>query len=207
MTDETHDPDTGTDEDIGDLEIAGPADVTTEAAPTGGEAPPPGPPGPRAFPQHFSILLGASFVFVASQTYWERPHVFGTATPGTWMHSGTFLMALSLYVGLVGIINILQGRLAGMLSAFVLGIASLYLGIKKYMQTIDQDAFLSRPDIKELDSIETWQDVWKHWFGQFGPGVFLSIVGGTLIVMVFVKALFPSKKAAAPAPSPRRRRR
>ena len=111
MTDETHDPDTSTEDQIGDLEInsGGDIPVAEAAAPDA----PPAAAGPRTFPQHYTLLMGGVFVFAASQADWERAHVFGQTTNGTGMAHGTFLMALSIYVVLVAILNILHGRLKG----------------------------------------------------------------------------------------------
>jgi len=210
MSEETTDPDTSTEDQIGDLEL-GPPEVTNEDVPVAGAAipdlPRAAPQGPRSFPQHYTLLLGSVFVLAASLTVWERGHVFGKTVSGPEMLSGTFLMAMAIYGVIVAILNIAQGRLRGMMSAFVTGAAALYLAILKYSATISQAHFLSRGEIKKLDGIETQQDVWKHWIGQFGPGVWLSFIGGAIIVLVFLKAFFPSKKAAEPAPPPRRRRR
>jgi hypothetical protein len=50
----------------------------------------------------------------------------------------------------------------------------------------------------------TTQEAVNAFLGQFGPGQYLALVGGLIIMSMFVKAMFPKKKA--PEPAPRRRR-
>jgi hypothetical protein len=225
-------PDTSTDDEIDKLDIGEP--VVQPAIPVAEEAaapPAPLPPaGPRVFPQHYTLLYSAVVVGVAALSVWERPHIFGVEVRGPDMISGVFLLAMAVYTAIVGMLNILQGRLRGMLAAFVTGVASLYFGIKAYFRTIDQDAFLSRGELSDyigkniyperflenmeafpkaaLHSIETWQGKWTYWAGQFGPGVWFSLLGGVLIVLIFLKAILGGggKKKQEPAPQPARRR-
>ncbi|MHC4223326.1 MAG: hypothetical protein ACYSUN_04995 [Planctomycetota bacterium] len=230
---EPQNPDTNTDDEIDKLEV--PEPVGQPAIPVAEEAaapPPPAPaPRPRVFPQHYTLLYGAVVTGIASLAVWERAHVFGVDISGPQMLSGMFLLAMATYCTIVGILNVLQGRLRGMLASFVTGVAALYFGIKAYFRTIEQDSFLSREDISRflsdnvipqqfrenmdafpkaaLDAIETWQDKYIYWIGQFGPGVWLSLLGGLLIVLVFLKALVGGgkKKEEAPAQPARRRGR
>ena len=69
---ESRDPDTSTEDQIGDLEIAAPEESVPVAGAAPPDAPPAGPPGPRTFPQHYTLLLGSIFIFVGAISVWER---------------------------------------------------------------------------------------------------------------------------------------
>jgi predicted small integral membrane protein len=232
---DTSDPDTNTDDEIGDLQISESEEVQ-EAIPVAEEPPPPPeqpapalPPGPRTFPQHYTLLFASVMVAVAAMAVWERAHVFGKDIVG---HpsgiAGTFLLTMGAYGVIIGMLNILQGRLRGMMAAFVTGVAALYFGIKAFVRTLNHDGCLGLNEIKNfvndpaaipqrfaddaslvfpkdaLSSFEDHKEIYSYWVGQFGPGVWWSIVGGALIVLVFLKAFMPAKKAE-PAPAPRSR--
>jgi hypothetical protein len=204
MTEQTFPPvgGEGPDTDTGDIEV--PAAIPVAEAAGGGAQPPPAEPaGPRVFPQHYSILLGASLVLVGAFTVWEREHVFGKEIRGPDMISGAFLLAMALYTLVVGMLNVVGGRLRGMLGAFVTGVASIYLAVGKMIDTQGAAHFRGWSDFKE-GSI---QDKVSGFVGQFGPGVWLSLLGGLWIVLVFVKAIFGGKKTAAPASAAASRRR
>ena len=239
MSNEEHkDPDTNTDDNLGDLELSKPSFPETlpvaEAdspgeEPQAGEPPPAAPAGPSTFPQHYTLLFGSILVMVSGLAVWERAHVFGVEVSGLQMISGTFLFAFGLYTALVGMLNILHGRLRGMMASFITGAAGLFLGIKAAFRTYaqglhlehgeiaaflktqaipDRDPFASDPTSfpnAALEKLQTQQEVIYYWLGQWGPGIWLSILGGSLIVWVFLKAFLPSKKAK-PAPAPSRAR-
>lgn len=237
MNEEHKDPDTNTDDNVsGDLEISEPsypeAVPVADAAdtPQAEQPAPPAPAGPRAFPQHYTLLLGSVMCMVASLVIWERAHVFGQDVRGIDMISGSFLFAMALYGVIVAILNIQHGRLRGMMSSFITGAAALYIGIKKALATFGQDMFLTKSEISAyvtkkviperapfdaapdlfpkgtLDQFTDHKEVWGYFLGQYAPGVWWSILGGLLIVFVFLKAFMPSKKAE-PAPPPTRGRR
>lgn len=226
MSEETTDPDTSTEDQIGELEIAEQKESVSEAEP----APPEAPPGPRTFPQHYTLLLGFVFVLVGAISVWEREHVFGRDISGTDMISATFLLAMAIYGILVAVLNILHGRLRGMLAAFVTGVAALYFGIKAAFATFYQPLHLALDEINTymkgntlpdrppfdkhpelfptevFDAMSDKKEIWSYWLGQWGPGIWWTTLGGAMIAFLFLKAFFPGKKAAEPAP-PRRRRR
>ena len=160
-----------------------------------------------------------------------RSYIFGKTISGTDMISGTFLLAMSIYGILVALLNITQGRLRGMMAAFVVGVASLYLGIKAAFATFNQPLHLALSEINGymdgkviptrepfdqnpalfptavFDTMTDKKEIWAYWLGQWGPGIWWTALGGILICLLFLKAFLPSKKAAEPAPPPRRRRR
>ena len=125
------------------------------------------------------------------------------------MISGAFLMAFASYSILIGLLNILQGRLRGMGSAFMTGFLAIFFSLKTIGRTMNFEG----PDgaglgWKEYGDIKaaTVQDQASGYIGQIGPGALLALVGGLLIIGVFIKAMLPNKAAEAPAPSSRRRR-
>jgi len=236
--DEHKDPDTNTDDNLADLELSKPSfpETVPVAEPAGtaeetraDEPAPPLAPGPRTFPQHYTLLFGSILVMVSGLAVWERAHVFGAEVTGLQMISGTFLFAFGLYTALVGMLNIMHGRLRGMMAAFIGGAAALYFGIKKAIATFGADRCLGLNEINEyiagkqipnrapfdanpelfptavLESFTDKKEVYSYYLGQFAPGIWISILGGMLIVWVFLKAFMPSKKAE-PAPAPSRGR-
>jgi hypothetical protein len=207
-------------------------DPVIDEPPPAAEPPAPAlvaPVGPRSFPQHYTLLLGAVFVAIAGMTVWEREAVFGAEIEADEMISGTFLFAMAVYSIIVGVMNIMLGRLKGMMSAFITGAAALYFGIKKAVATFAQDRALFLGEIQSyvyekkmpaqgfyaenpdafpkstLDRMEDAKEVYIYWIGQVAPGVWWSILGGLLMVWVFLKAFMPAKKAE-PAPAPSRSR-
>jgi hypothetical protein len=205
MTEQTFPPvgGEGPDTDTGDIEV--PAAIPVAEAAGGAAQPAPAEAaGPRVFAQHYSILLGSSLVLVGAITVWEREHVFGKEVRGPDMISGAFLLAMAVYTLVVGALNVVGGRLRGMLAAFVTGIASIYLAVGKMIATQGAAHFQGWSDFKG----GSFQDKVTGFVGQFGPGVWMSLLGGLWIVLVFVKAIVGGKKkAAAPAPAAASRRR
>ena len=198
-----------TDTDM-DFEPAVSADSVSE----GKEDAPPPPPqepgaGPRTFPQQYTMLLGCVLVLVASLSVWEREHVFGKDISGTDMISGCFLLAFALHSTIIQILGLVQGRLK-LLATFMTGFLALYFGVPAYLRTSRQEAFKSLDQLKE--SADTFQDAAGAWVGQFGPGVWLALFGGLVLIWVFLKPfIIPSGKkkkepATAPARGGRRRR-
>jgi hypothetical protein len=218
-------PDTNTDDEIGGLDIPNPEvreaipvaeGAPVESSPPASEdeaPPPPAPTGPRVFPQHYSILFGSVVVLVGAMSVWERAHVFGVDVSGPQMISGTLLIAMALYCVIVGVINIITGRLRGMFAVFLTGVFALYLSIKGYMRTLDADAvvseggetlvrgFLSRDQIKTLPGEHSFQLDLTTWVSQFGPGVWITLIGGILITLVFLKAIVGGGKKGEAAPA------
>ena len=211
------------------IEVAPP--VTDEAPPP---APPAGPPGPRNLPQHFSLLFGSICVLVGALSVWEREHVFGMQVDGPDKIAGALLLALSGYATLMGALNVLQGRLRGMLATFSTAFFALYFGIPAILATDAHAAFLRPgeiadyigsaegdqpliPDRFEQEGIEfpadalkalpaSWQAPYKYWIGQFAPGPLMTTFGGALLIWVFLKGMFGGKKKTEPAPAPSRGR-
>ncbi|MHC4937858.1 MAG: hypothetical protein ACYTHK_02680 [Planctomycetota bacterium] len=218
-------------------ENEGPTHIEVEPPAAAQEPPPPaapvaGPPPPRAFPQHYKLLFGAFCVLIGSMAVWEREHVFGMEIEGEVMISGTILTVLAGYSVIVGILNIMQGRLAGMLAAFMTGVMALYFGIPAMIGTFNHDRFIALNEITEFreqqaipkrftdkglefpgevfEKFTTQQDAWKYVIGQYAPGPIMTTFGGLLMIWVFLGAMFGGKKKKAepePAPSSRRRGR
>jgi hypothetical protein len=193
--------------------------------------------GPRSFPQHYKLLFGAFCVLIGSMAVWQREHVFGVEIEGNEMISGNLLMILSGYCVLVGILNIMNGRLAGMLAAFLTGIAALYFGLPGIWNTYGHDAFLTHAEIdtyfnsvssgegekiplrfaeqglpfpsEAIKKFKTENDKWYYTIGQIAPGPIFSTLGGFLMIFVFAGAVFGGKKkgGSEPPPTARRRRR
>jgi len=204
------------------------------APPAADDAPPPAPPqqaGPRTMPQHYSLLFACFTVFIGAISVWEREHVFGAEVEGPAMISGAFLMALAGYATIIGIINILQGRLRGVMATMALCFFALYFSIPALNSTYQNEAFVTFGEISEyketqdapnpiipdrfnenadltfpaetLDAMPmTWQTPYKYGIGQFAPGPLMTLFGGILIAWVFLKGIFGGKKKEpAPAPS------
>jgi len=222
-----------TDPNLDPQETESPTHIEVEPPALENEPPPPSAPPaggpPRAFPQHYNLLFGAFCVLIGSMAVWERAHVFGAEIEGEATHAGSILMVLAGYSVLVGVLNIMQGRLAGMLAAFMTGVLALYFGIPGIVRTFDQPRCLGFDEIgayvaeekiperfvnegiefpaKALSSISTWQGKFRYFIGQFGPGPFLATAGGALLIWVFLGAMFGGKKKKEPEPQPTARRR
>jgi len=211
-----------------------PTHVEVEPPSLGSEPPPPAAPvaaaaPPRAFPQHYRLLFGSFCVLIGAMTVWEREHVFGATIEGEDMISGTLLTILAGYSVIVGALNIMHGRLAGMLAAFMTGVLALYFGIPGIWGTWRHEQFIAlnevnqyiekktiperfaeNPDLefpKEVfESFTSKQDTWKYVMGQFAPGPLWTTFGGALLLWVFLSAMFGGKKKKEPEPAPSRRR-
>lgn len=190
-----------TDTDM-DFEPAVSADSVAESQE---DAPPP-PPEPsaglRTFPQQYTLLFGCVVVLVASLSVWEREAVFGRDIRGSDMISGCFLLAFALHSVIVQILGLIQGRLR-LLATFMTGFLALYFGIPAYLRTGRQEAFQALDEIKK--SSDTLQDAAGTWVGQYGPGVWLALFGGLVLIWIFLKPfIIPSRKKKEPAPAPAR---
>jgi len=230
MTDPNEQPNEGE-----NPETEGAAPTHIEVAPPAAEdAPPPPPPqqaGPRSLPQHFSLLFANFVVFIGAISVWEREHVFGMEIEGPEMLSGAFILALAGYATIVSILNIVQGRLRGMLATLSVCFFALYFGIPAIKTTFEHPAFVTATEVDEFKASEgnpnrvipdrftadskyefpaetidamptTWQTPYKYMVGQYAPGPLLTVFGGLLIAWIFLKGIFGGKKKEpAPAPS------
>ena len=230
MTDPNLDPQEG---ENADSEAAAPTHIEV-APPASDDAPPPAQPpqaGPRTLPQHFSLLFANFVVFVGAISVWEREHVFGMEIEGPEMLSGAFLLALGGYATIVSILNIMQGRLRGMMATLSVCFFALYFGFPAMKATYEHPAFLTSDEVADyrmpendaapqipdrftsdetlefpseaLDAMpQTWQTPYKFMLGQYAPGPLLTVFGGLLIAWVFLKGIFGGKKKEpTPAPS------
>lgn len=185
-------------------------------------APPPaaaaaGPEAPRIFPQQYKMLFANVCILAGTLTVWERQHVTGQADLyGFTSIGGAFVMAASAYCILVGIVGLLRGGMrlgSSLLSSFF----ALYFAIKSMVRLIRIDevkAMVGDQEVIIVPGFQLWGDISdKYGFqrgvevflAQFGPGIYLNLLGGAVIFWMFIKAMFFSKKKA-PEPAPRRRR-
>ncbi len=168
--------------------------------------PPPAAPaeGPRIFPQQYTMLFANTCILAGTLTVWERRVLLRAGTEdlyGFQSIGGAFVMAASAYCVLVGMVGLVRGgmRLASsLLSSFF----ALYFGVKSILTVTALEGFQLFGDLK--DSLG-FQKAVNSFLGQIGPGVYLNLLGGAVILWMFVKAMFFSKKKA-PEPAPRRRR-
>ena len=207
--------------------------ASAAAAPAGV---PTGSAAPRSFPEHYKLLFGAFCVLIGSMAVWQRAHVFGMEVEGDEMISGNLLTILSGYCVLIGFLNIMHGRMAGMLAAFLTALAALYFGLPGMYKTYTHDAFVTEAEIAEyissvktgdgdripqrfadhgltfpseaIKGFKTKQDKWYYVMGQFAPGPIFTTMGGFLMLWVFAGAIFGGKKKKGGSePPPSARRR
>ncbi len=193
-----------TDTDM-DFEPAVSADSVAESQE---DAPPPPPEpsaGPRTFPQQYTLLFGCVVVLVASLSVWEREAVFGRDIRGSDMISGCFLLAFALHSVIVQILGLIQGRLK-LMATFMTGFLALYVGVGAFMRTGSRSAFRSLEQIREAaPDGSSYQQTYYDYLGQYGPGVWLALFGGLVLIWVFLKPfILPSGKKKEPAPAPAR---
>jgi len=79
---------------------------------------------------------------------------------------------------------------------------ALYFAIKSILRVTHLDGFQLFGDLKDKLG---FQEGVNTFFAQLGPGIYLNLLGGAVILWMFIKAMFFSKKKT-PAPAPRRRR-
>ncbi len=193
------DPDTDTGEKFPAMEAIPVAEPESPAP-----AAPPVPDPPRIFPQQYTMLFANTCILAGTLTVWERRVLLGAGAEdlyGFQSIGGAFVMAVSAYCVLVGLVGLLRGgmRLASsLLSSFF----ALYFGIKSILTVTALEGFQLFGDLK--DSLG-FQKAVNSFLGQLGPGVYLNLFGGAVILWMFIKAMFFSKKKA-PEPAPRRRR-
>lgn len=208
-----------------DTDTGGEKFPAMEAIPVADPAAPAPPPptaetgGPRIFPQQYTMLFANTCILVGALTVWERHHVtgqpdlYGFASIG-----GAFVMAASAYCVLVGIVGLISGRMrlgSSLLSSFF----ALYFAIKSMIRLagIDEVKGLlpgTTQEVVVVPGFRYFGDL-HHDLGiqrgvdaflaQFGPGIYLNLLGGLVIMLMFIKAMFFSKKKQE-APAPRRRR-
>ena len=217
---------------------AGPQHIEV-APPVASEEPPAvpaGPAGPRNLPQHFSLLFGCFCVLVGSMAVWERAHVFGATVEGDEKLAGAILFALAGYSTIIATLNVMQGRLRGMLAMFTTAFFALYFGIPALLDTYKADGFVTGEEIEQhqaarkadgtppipdrflkpgsvpypmaaIDKVPpSWQGPLRYIVGQYGPGPIMTTFGSALLIWVFLKGMFGGKKKSEPAPAPSRGR-
>ncbi len=176
----------------------------------GRDAVPQGPAGPK---ESYRLLFGASFIVAGGLAVWQRATVFDGRVEVTGLDSVSvsLLFAFGLYTFLVGIANVVSGRLIpGMPAAFVTGVCGLWFGIRGFLTTWQQEGCLGWDEVgKNLQGTadEGMLAQVRVWLGQFAPGPWAATLGGLVIVVVFLKAIFGGKKSPPPPPSTRRRSR
>jgi hypothetical protein len=209
------DPDTDTGEKFPAME------AIPVAEPAGGPPAPPAsePEGPRIYPQQYKMMFANVCILVGTLTVWERHHVTGQPDLyGFVSIGGAFVMAASAYCVLVGLVGLFRGGMrlgSSLLSSFF----ALYFAIKSMVRVAGLDevkavipgttqevvlspGFMYFGDATHKHGIQEGVEV---FLGQFGPGIYLNLLGGAVIFWMFVKAMFFSKKKAQ-EPAPRRRR-
>jgi len=180
------------------------ADAAAPAPPPASQPVAEGPGGPRVFPQQYTMLFANVCILVGALTVWERhgvtgqPDLYGFQSIG-----GSLVAAASAYCALVGMVGLIRGGMrlgSSLLSSFF----GLYFAISSMLRLSRLDGF--DPYGTVYDSVgKSHFNAVKAFLPQFGPGHYLSLFGGAVILWMFVKAMFFSKPKA-PEPAPRRRR-
>jgi len=179
--------------------------VADAAAPAPPPASPPvaeGAAQPRVFPQQYTMLFANVCILVGTLTVWERhnvtgqPDLYGFVSIG-----GAFVMAASAYSVLVGVVSLIRGgvRLG---SSLISSFFALYFGIKSILRVKNLDGFQLFGDLQDKLG---FQNAVNTFLAQLGPGIYLNLLGGLIIMLMFMKAMFFSKKKQ-PEVAPRRRR-
>jgi hypothetical protein len=209
------DPDTDTGDKFPAMEAIPVAEPTPPQPPPASA--PAGVEGPRIFPQQYKMLFANTCILIGTLTVWERHHVTGQPDLyGFVSIGGAFVMACAAYCILVGVVGLIRGGMrlgSSLLSSFF----ALYFAIKSMIRVIRIDevkAVVAGQEAVVVPGFQLWGDISdKYGFqrgvevflAQFGPGIYLNLLGGAVILWRFVKAMFFSKKKA-PEPAPRRRR-
>jgi hypothetical protein len=198
------DPDTDTGEKFPAMEAIPVAEPTAPATPPP-PAPAGAPEGPRIFPQQYKMLFANTCILVGTLTVWERHQVTGMPDLyGFQSIGGAFVLAASGYCILVGVVSLIRGGMrlgSSLLSSFF----ALYFGISSMLRLYRHGNFLEYGDWTSPPHNKGAQAAINALLGQFGPGHYLTLLGGAVILWMFIKAMFFSKKKA-PEPATRRRR-
>jgi hypothetical protein len=148
------------------------------------------------------MLFANVSILVGTLTVWERHHVTGQPDLyGFTSIGGAFVMAAAAYCVLIGIVGLIRGGVrpaSSLLSMFF----ALYFAIKSILRVKNLEGFQLYGDLSDKHDFQTAVNT---WLGQFGPGIYLNLFGGAIILLMFVKAMFFSKKKQ-PEVAPRRRR-
>ena len=195
------DPDTDTGE--GKFPAMEAIPVAEPPAPEAPAAPAAAPEGPRIFPQQYTMLFANTCILVGALTVWERQHVTGRPDLyGFQSIGGSFVLVASAYCILVGLVGLIRGGMrlgSSLLSSFF----ALYFAISSMLRLPRLEGFQPYGDLSDKYGGSTVGAV-KAFLPQFGPGHYMCLFGGAVIIWMFIKAMFFSKKA--PEPAPRRRR-
>ena len=192
--DDADDPDTGTgdfDADAGDSPVQPAIPV---AEPAFSESPPPAapagpPPGPRIYPQQYTLLFANTMILVGCLTVWERAHVAGRDFYGYEMIGGAFVLAWAAYSMLASVVGLVRGGV-NMFGSLGTGFFALYFAVRNLLHTIGLENFKYFGDFKDLG----FQAQINAFLGQIGPGIYLNLIGGGVILLLFLKAMFGGKK-------------
>jgi hypothetical protein len=151
------------------------------------------------------MLFANTCILVGALTVWERAHVTGKPDLyGFQSIGGSFLLAAAGYCLLVGLVGLIRGGMrlgSSLLSSFF----ALYFAISSMLRVYRLEGFLEYGDFKSPPHNMGLQTAINALLAQFGPGHYLCLLGGGVIIWMFVKAMFFSKKKA-PEPASRRRR-
>ena len=194
------DPDTDTGEGkfpaMEAIPVAEPESAAPPAAPAAAE-------GPRVFPQQYTMLFANTCIVVGALTVWERGFVTGTGDLyGFQSIGGSFVLASAAYCILVGLVGLIRGGMrlgSSLLSSFF----ALYFAISSMLRLPKLEGFQPYGNLVDKYGGSSVGAV-KAFLPQFGPGHYLCLFGGAVIIWMFIKAMFFSKKATEPAPRRRR---
>lgn len=201
------DPDTDTGEKFPAMEAIPVAEPSAPAAPPA--SPAGGGDGPRIFPQQYKMLFANTCIVVGALTVWERTHVTGRPDLyGFQSIGGAFVLTSGAYCILVGLVGLIRGGMrlgSSLLSSFF----ALYFAIGSMLTLSRHEGFDPYGTIFDGTASDPSDRshilATKIFLPQFGPGHYLCLLGGSVIIWMFIKAMFFSKKKA-PEPAPRRRR-
>lgn len=193
------DPDT----DTGEGKFPAMEAIPVAEPPAEAPAAPAAPEGPRIFPQQYTMLFANTCILVGTLTVWERGIVTGKADLyGYQSIGGSFVLAASAYCILVGVVGLIRGGMrlgSSLLSSFF----ALYFAISSMLRLPRLEGFQPYGDLEDKYGGSTVGAV-KAFLPQWGPGHYMCLFGGAVIIWMFLKAFFPKKKAQEAAPRRRR---
>lgn len=207
-----------------DTDTGGEKFPAMEAIPVADAAAPPSSPpvaegsaGPKVFPQQYTMLFANVCILVGTLTVWERHHVTGQPDLyGFVSIGGALTLAAAAYCTLIGIVGLIRGGVrpgSSLLSMFL----ALYFAIKSMMRVAGVEEVKGMVGSQEVvlvpgftlfgDATDKFglQRGIEVFLAQFGPGIYLNLLGGLIIFLMFFKAMFLGKKKA-PESAARRRR-